>query len=587
MRLIKTDSLEMEEFDAAHLPPFAILSHTWGIEADTEVTYQDMMSPSMEYAKTKPGFSKIKGACSKAAKDEFDYVWVDTCWQVYLVPIDKTNSTELSESINSMYEWYRKSRVCYAYLENVPTAASVLGKGAGRSFDPLGGFSRSRWFTRGWTLQELIAPEVVEFYASDWSEIGTKASLAAELAQITGINSDVLNGADVSSCNIAERVSWAASRQTTKVEDAAYCLLGIFNVHMPLIYGEGVKAFRRLQEAIIRETEDYTILVWGMKMPNSDVPRRRHYEVPDLSLPEAIESVRLSEKRHHGEGRPPVECSPLARNTSDFKIESSQPWKYSDLQQRISNPTVSKHANGLSYSPPAVTSRGVRLWVHVTDCSPTACLAYTNCQIFGKIVCIALTRRPTSDDDVYARISPKNGGYLFLSPDCLPSFTLQRVYLSEAEGMTDLRRISAPLLDSGSIELSVEGLELQCFGGWDSSLDYNISSIHTLDFRTTDIQAARCLYRDGTPAVAIISRDYCDIISCPDSRFVLAQDGLWTETRGWNQDSLRRIKATILKQQRMSRLRRDRASKSFGHFTLHVAYKRMGSRTVIQIRASS
>ncbi|KAK0750826.1 hypothetical protein B0T18DRAFT_309681, partial [Schizothecium vesticola] len=103
---------------------------------------------------------------------------------------------------------------------------------------------------------------MVEFLARDWTEVGTKSSLAVELAHITGIDARVLNGADVLVCNVAERLSWAASRKTTKVEDAAYCLLGIFGVNMPLIYGEGTKAFHRLQEAILKETEDYTILAW-------------------------------------------------------------------------------------------------------------------------------------------------------------------------------------------------------------------------------------------------------------------------------------------------------------------------------------
>lgn len=157
--------------------------------------------------------------------------------------IDKTNYTELSESINSMYEWYRQSRVCYAYLEDVPSAIDVFSTRPSRSFDSTKTFERSKWFTRGWTLQELIAPEVVEFLARDWTEVGTKASLAVELAHITGIDARVLNGADVSICNVAERLSWAASRKTTKVEDAAYCLLGIFGVNMPLIYGEDPRPF--------------------------------------------------------------------------------------------------------------------------------------------------------------------------------------------------------------------------------------------------------------------------------------------------------------------------------------------------------
>ena len=130
-------------------------------------------------------------------------------------------------------------------------------------FDIRGTFRRSRCFTRGWTLQELIAPTFVEFYAEDWTEVGTKSSIREELALIIGIDIRILDGDDPSVCNVAERMSWAAFRQTIRVEDAAYCLLGIFQVNMPLLYGEGKRSFLRLQEEILKTTEDYTLLAWG------------------------------------------------------------------------------------------------------------------------------------------------------------------------------------------------------------------------------------------------------------------------------------------------------------------------------------
>ncbi|KAM7195794.1 HET domain containing protein [Naviculisporaceae sp. PSN 640] len=255
MRLLHVDTKEVHDFQAAPYPPYAILSHTWGNDGD-EVTFQEMMnlptSSSSDAARVcqKPGYRKIEQCCARARADEIEYVWIDTCC------IDKTSSAELSEAINSMYEWYRGSRICYALLSDVSTAPTGL-------FDDAESVIQgSRWLTRGWTLQELVAPAVVEFYAADWTEIGTKLSLAAALASITGIDQSVLAGRrSVLSCNVAERMSWAADRSTKRLEDAAYSLLGLFGVAMPLIYGEGrSRSFERLQEEIMRTTEDYTMV---------------------------------------------------------------------------------------------------------------------------------------------------------------------------------------------------------------------------------------------------------------------------------------------------------------------------------------
>ncbi|PVH72247.1 HET-domain-containing protein [Cadophora sp. DSE1049] len=238
MRLLNTITLKLESFFGRELPIYAILSHTWG---DEEVTLQDMVNPVE--AESKPGYAKLRGCCKKAAEDGYAYVWIDACC------IDKTSSAELSEAINSMYIWYKNSDVCYVHLSDVET--------------PFEAFKHSRWFTRGWTLQELIAPRTVEFYTATWEEIGTKQSLGDEIALITGIESRVLQGSDLAAHHVAEKMSWAASRITTRVEDMSYCLLGIFNIHMPLLYGEGKRAFIRLQKEILRTTDDYTILARG------------------------------------------------------------------------------------------------------------------------------------------------------------------------------------------------------------------------------------------------------------------------------------------------------------------------------------
>ncbi|KAH7119703.1 hypothetical protein B0J11DRAFT_534424 [Dendryphion nanum] len=200
-------------------------------------------------ARNKKGFKKLQGCCKKAAADGFLYCWVDTCC------IDKTSSVELSEAINSMYRYYKQSVICYVYLadyEISSTRASVDHQK----------FAKCRWWKRGWTLQELIAPVNVEFYSASWVELGTKRSMEKNISHITGVNTTVLTGSEPFYFTVAVRMTWAAGRETSRVEDQAYCLMGIFGVNMPLLYGEGHRAFVRLQEEIMRINEDYTIFAW-------------------------------------------------------------------------------------------------------------------------------------------------------------------------------------------------------------------------------------------------------------------------------------------------------------------------------------
>ncbi|KAH7083876.1 hypothetical protein FB567DRAFT_425731, partial [Paraphoma chrysanthemicola] len=165
--------------------------------------------------------------------------------------IDKSSSSELSESINSMFQWYQNAEVCYVYLADLATDSDVSRN------------SLCRWFTRGWTLQELVAPKVVKFYDYKWNAIGTKVGLAHVISSSTSIPSHLLLGRSaLSDSSIATRMSWAAQRQTTRLEDLAYCLLGIFEVNMPLIYGEDLRAFRRLQEELIKRNNDLTVFAW-------------------------------------------------------------------------------------------------------------------------------------------------------------------------------------------------------------------------------------------------------------------------------------------------------------------------------------
>ncbi|KAH7927001.1 hypothetical protein BV22DRAFT_1061737 [Leucogyrophana mollusca] len=239
MRLLNAKTKQVEDFQQ-HIPKYAILSHVWGEE---EVTFQDINKPHAHIAKTK-GYAKVKACCTRALKDGYEYVWIDTCC------IDNSSSAELSEAINSMYLWYYRSEVCYAYLADVRS-------------DCLSDFSLSKWFTRGWTLQELIAPANVTFLAQDWKRIGSKTKMVDDLVRITGVDRSVLLSKTIpTEVSVAKRMSWAAKRETTREEDRAYSLMGLFGITMSTKYGEGRNAFFRLQRAIMKKSIDQTIFAW-------------------------------------------------------------------------------------------------------------------------------------------------------------------------------------------------------------------------------------------------------------------------------------------------------------------------------------
>lgn len=264
MRLLNALTLELEWF-SSEVPAYAILSHTWGSD---EISYQEMRdyrSSTDEVVRSKRGFRKIEMSCQRARRDGYWYIWVDTCC------IDKASSAELSEAINSMFAWYQRAGICYAYLEDVPGSFAALPDlGDGHSLSDAeerrlmkSEFALARWFTRGWTLQELIAPAEVKFYNESYGFIGSKRSLAYLIKRVTGIDEGLLLGEQtVQAFCIARKMSWAAKRMTTRLEDIAYSLMGIFDVNMPLLYGEGEKAYRRLQEEIIKQSSDESIFAW-------------------------------------------------------------------------------------------------------------------------------------------------------------------------------------------------------------------------------------------------------------------------------------------------------------------------------------
>ncbi|KAL8934585.1 MAG: hypothetical protein Q9216_005834 [Gyalolechia sp. 2 TL-2023] len=244
MRLLETTSLELHEFYGDSISDYAILSHTWGKE---EVSYQLLLKSE---AQSLAGYEKLTRFCKLAAAQGWKYAWVDTCC------IDKTSSAELSEAINSMWRWYEKSAICYAHLADCVNNEPYGSHSTAFSSE----IRRSRWFTRGWTLQELLAPAKVVFYDSRWNMIGDRDSLSLDISAATGINR--LHLRHPQQASIAAKMSWMSKRQTTRSEDIAYSLLGLFDVYMPLIYGEGSNAFVRLQQEIVKVSNDESIFAW-------------------------------------------------------------------------------------------------------------------------------------------------------------------------------------------------------------------------------------------------------------------------------------------------------------------------------------
>jgi len=265
------------EFCDDETTEYAILSHRWLAQ---EVDYNEMVELAnialgeRDEIRRRDGYQKILQSCNQAQKDGYKWLWVDTCC------IDKRSSAELSEAINSMYRWYENAKVCYAYLHDV----------SGSSFPTASDWERypdfhgwPEWFSRGWTLQELIAPSKVQFFNKDWRSLGCKKMLAPILEAITGIPGHILiHGLHGNRPCVAQIMSWAANRTTTRVEDRAYSLMGLLDVNMPMLYGEGKKAFHRLQLEIIRASNDQSIFAWDSEkvQPTSilaDDPSRFRY----------------------------------------------------------------------------------------------------------------------------------------------------------------------------------------------------------------------------------------------------------------------------------------------------------------------
>ncbi|KAJ4271936.1 hypothetical protein NW762_000645 [Fusarium torreyae] len=370
MRLINIHKLQLEFFAGGEVPRYAILSHVWGSD---EVTFDDINSVGHDDAFQLDRHSKLRESCNMARSLKLDYLWIDTCC------IDKSSSAELSEAINSMFRWYAESAVCIAFLEDV-ASSPLESEEAKRKV-----FVDSRWFTRGWTLQELIAPRKVIFYGQDWARLGDRAELREDIKFITGICDELLDAnhhmADsrqrqLDQISVAEKMYWAAGRETTRPEDIAYCLLGIFDINMPLLYGEGqVKAFKRLQKEIIKSTDDESIYAW----------RQPRYRVEGQSY-----------------------WGLLADSPSAFDIDHAT----EDLNGLV--PKRSKYLSLRSGTSTAMTNRGLDLELSLTpfpiDKSGTIFLAFLNCEFRRGQTSISpailLQRAAWDKDSHFVRIRP-------------------------------------------------------------------------------------------------------------------------------------------------------------------------------------
>ncbi|KAK5680567.1 hypothetical protein LTS10_007499 [Elasticomyces elasticus] len=263
MRLINLSTYELEEHDDYAPPKYAILSHRWENEEVLFAHWKDVKHWRSAEPESRPnGWRKLLSFCD-VARDQhgLNYGWADT------VAIDKSSSAELTQAINSMYRYYQESSVCIAYLSDVleddPSSSGFHGQIS------IAKVCASKWFTRGWTLQELIAPHTLVFYTSKWMALGIlsdSVDMVKAIEGLTNIPTSLLHGIRKKPTDypIATRMSSASRRVTARPEDEAYCLLGIFDVNLPLIYGEGERAFVRLQEEIVRRSTDHTIFTWNV-----------------------------------------------------------------------------------------------------------------------------------------------------------------------------------------------------------------------------------------------------------------------------------------------------------------------------------
>ncbi|KAL4069896.1 hypothetical protein V8B97DRAFT_2049062 [Scleroderma yunnanense] len=252
MDTVQQSSVTVFEFHPNETTAYTILSHWWN---EQEVNYDEMVelvkTEENDEIRQRFGYKVILGSCEQAKRDGCKWLWVDICC------IDKCSSADLSEVINSTYRWYEKSRVCYAYLHDV-RGSSLPVDCWGDRVTTMDGWVRTRCLVS--LTHKMIAPNNVQFFNNDWQPIGNKRTFSYILSRITRVPQHILRyGLSSNSPCVVQIMLWAANRTTTRVEDGAYSLLGLLDVNMPALYGEGKKAFHPLQLDIIRTSNDQSI----------------------------------------------------------------------------------------------------------------------------------------------------------------------------------------------------------------------------------------------------------------------------------------------------------------------------------------
>ncbi|KAK0631301.1 hypothetical protein B0T14DRAFT_501467 [Immersiella caudata] len=355
----------------------------------------------------KPGFMKISLACGQAEREGLQYIWVDTCC------IDKTSTAEVSLALNSMYSWYASAAVCYAFLDDVQHGGH---RGGYRIWKD--DFADSKWFKRGWTLQELLAPRKVVFFGKGWKELGTKAKLGRTIEKATGIaRRTLLEPGLVSRASVAKRMSWASARKTTLPEDMAYCLMGIFGVHISPLYGEGAEhAFLRLQEEILRRSDDMSLLAWGI-LNQEDRPVIHHttqetFDSDNDSLNATLPVLATSPADFAGMGA--VICAPLpvTTPTADFALTN----KGLHINLPLLQVGHSTHSAAQKYYLAALACRNEkedphdRMGIFLTN-SPTSPSIFvrTRTQKHTRISGEDLALKTTKPTQIYISSSPDEG----------------------------------------------------------------------------------------------------------------------------------------------------------------------------------
>jgi len=466
MHLFNIKTMHLEEFFDDKAPPYAILSHTWGPDEE-ELTFQDIKSGKVN----KPGEGSVKlhGCLSKSKDDGLDYFWNDTFC------IDKTNLVELSEAIRSMFRWYQRATVCYVYLRDFK---------AKDARSPDADFGACRWFTRGWTLQELLAPKEVRFYNSRWKTLGTRGNLRSLIERATGIPRQFLLGiTPLRAASVAQRMSWAARRETRRAEDRAYSLLGLFDVSVPVIYGEGgEQAFWRLQDQIMRTTRDDSILAWGFAGDNT--PNR--WENPTL-------------------GRV------LAASPSDFAHSGSIAY-----HERPEAPI-----NNLELSGGSLRTR-MRLVPLETDpervgkaekiCSVRAMMGFLSCgpeHDPEQLVVIPLIKAPNGGPDEYVR--PKNWAARLHKDVVVPEDTTTALVHIRNDDDSQVSTVGSGkqyvLFDEQFAELGLDVMEVLPVPSWDPESALLTAAVK-LDGSDASPTHIRLRQRDSTACDFIISLEF-------------------------------------------------------------------------------